>query len=386
MRRPLNSPAIDPARCKRRILLSVVGLSPQVVTETLYALVVTRDPPFVPTEIRLCTTREGRERALLTLLDGDDPAFRAFCRDYGRDGLARALRPEWIEVIPDPAGGTLADIVTPEDNAACADAVTASIRRLTADADAALHVSIAGGRKTMSFLAGYALSLFGREQDRLSHVLVAEPFQSHPQFFYPPPKPRVLFGPGSRPIRTDAAGVSLAEIPFVRLRTGLPHSLLDGRASFSETVRLAEEALQRPTLAVDLERKSFLMNGHAVTLPDTLFLWYSWFAMRRSRNLPVEGALNWREVRSEELVQFCQWAMPHADRTCETLRRTLRAGMTKEYFEEKKARVNRALRQSLGPLASRFALKPFGSRPLTRIGLDLPRSAIVITEPRARTA
>ena len=32
-----------------------------------------------------------------------------------------------------------------------------------------MHVSIAGGRKTRGFLAGYTLSLLGRPQDRLSH-------------------------------------------------------------------------------------------------------------------------------------------------------------------------------------------------------------------------
>jgi CRISPR-associated protein (TIGR02584 family) len=35
-------------------------------------------------------------------------------------------------------------------------------------------MSIAGGRKTMGFYAGYALSLYGRAQDRMSHVLVEE--------------------------------------------------------------------------------------------------------------------------------------------------------------------------------------------------------------------
>jgi CRISPR-associated protein (TIGR02584 family) len=48
-----------------------------------------------------------------------------------------------------------------------------------------LHVSIAGGRKSMGFFAGYAFSLFGRTQDRLSHVLVNDPFESFPDFYFP---------------------------------------------------------------------------------------------------------------------------------------------------------------------------------------------------------
>ena len=54
---------------------------------------------------------------------------------------------------------------------------------------ASLHVSIAGGRKTMGFYVGYALSLFARDQDRLSHVLVPPSLESRQDFFYPPPPP-----------------------------------------------------------------------------------------------------------------------------------------------------------------------------------------------------
>lgn len=63
----------------RRILVSVTGMTPQVVTETLYAL-VTQDHA-VPTEIHLITTANGRNRALRDLLDSQTGQFHAFCRD-----------------------------------------------------------------------------------------------------------------------------------------------------------------------------------------------------------------------------------------------------------------------------------------------------------------
>ncbi len=40
----------------RRILLAVTGLTPQVVTETLYALACRPQTPWVPDEIHLVTT------------------------------------------------------------------------------------------------------------------------------------------------------------------------------------------------------------------------------------------------------------------------------------------------------------------------------------------
>ena len=53
---------LPPAAYPRRILLAVTGLSPQIVTETLHALAVGGEQPFVPTEIHLITTAEGAER------------------------------------------------------------------------------------------------------------------------------------------------------------------------------------------------------------------------------------------------------------------------------------------------------------------------------------
>ena len=43
----------------RRILLCVSGMSPQIVTETLYALACARSPAWIPDEIHLISTRDG---------------------------------------------------------------------------------------------------------------------------------------------------------------------------------------------------------------------------------------------------------------------------------------------------------------------------------------
>jgi CRISPR-associated protein (TIGR02584 family) len=54
--------------CAHRVLLAVTGLSSQVVTETLYALAVERR--WVPTRVRVVTTRCGGEEARAALLGG----------------------------------------------------------------------------------------------------------------------------------------------------------------------------------------------------------------------------------------------------------------------------------------------------------------------------
>ncbi len=159
-----------PEAFSRRILVAVCGLSPQILTETLYALAVVGQPSFVPTEIHLLTTREGAHRARLTLLHPDGGKFHQLCRDYGLPRIA--FDTGHIHLIADPGGDALDDIRSPRENEYLADHITQAIRQHTLDTQAALHVSMAGGRKTMGYYAGYALSLFGRQQDRLSHVLV----------------------------------------------------------------------------------------------------------------------------------------------------------------------------------------------------------------------
>ena len=75
------SPAA-PASYPRRVLLAVCGLSPQIVTETLYALAADAHAPFIPTEVHLITTQEGARRADLSLLSADLGWFHRLCSDY----------------------------------------------------------------------------------------------------------------------------------------------------------------------------------------------------------------------------------------------------------------------------------------------------------------
>lgn len=303
-----------PAGFPRRVLLAVSGLSPQIVTETLYALAVAapQDQRFIPTEIEVVTTAEGAQRVRRHLLADEDGAFARLCRDYGLPPIAfDAAR---VRTVRGADGKPLADIRSAEDNACLADAITARVRELTADDSCALHVSLAGGRKTMGYYAGYALSLFGRAQDRLSHVLVNEPFESAPEFWYPRPRPELLrlraqpgllggqcdaaddaatapgpAGPASTRHTADTADarVSLAMIPFVRLRQGLPRALLEGRSGFAETVAAAGDALAPPRLRLHLQARTVEADGQRIVLQPAPFAFLAALASRALHGRPA---------------------------------------------------------------------------------------------------
>ncbi|MCS6952952.1 MAG: CRISPR-associated ring nuclease Csm6 [Bryobacterales bacterium] len=373
----------DGAEFPRRVLLAVCGLSPQVLTETVYALAVKRRPPFLPTEIHLATTEEGARRARLTLLGRSPGWFHKLCKEY-RLGPIR-FGEEQIHVLAGEGGARLADIRTREDNEKAADQIAELVRQFTSDERTALHVSIAGGRKTTGFYAGYALSLFGRPQDRMSHVLVSAPFESHPEFYFPTRQSRIIYTPppDSRPLDTRTAEVTLAEIPFVRLRKLLPPRLLAGGLSYAELVKATEETLGGPELVFEMGRGRVRAGGQAVRLRPAELAFYSWMARRRLSGrepvpCPSDGAPE--RAHAEEFLAEYRRTEPGAAAE-ERARAALRGGMEKSYFLERKSRVNRALEEALGPGAWPYKVQGFGKRPETRFGLALEPGQIRYADP-----
>jgi CRISPR-associated protein (TIGR02584 family) len=348
------------ATARRRVLLAVTGLSPQVVTETIYAL-WKRDPLLVPTEVHLITTVHGAEHARLNLLS---PAIGWLERLRLEYTLPPILFPSaHIHLIPGADGAALEDIRTPEDNVHAANFITELVRRLTQDEDSALHVSIAGGRKSMGYFLGYALSLFGRAQDRLSHVLVSAPFESHREFYYPSRTERPIHvKQGDKEIAYDCrtAQVDLAWIPFVRLRAAQHRPLVEGQARFSDCVSAVQEALAERGLVIDLKAKRIHAGGTTIRLPPTELAFLSWFARRaKAGQPPLPGLTNkdedghglaYRDQFKAELMRID----PLLDEDGKTLGAFgLRGGMLREYFNTKNSKLNTTLKDKLGALAAR---------------------------------
>lgn len=373
----------DPASYPRRILLAVTGLSPQVVTETLYALAVKARPSFVPTEIHLVTTLQGKEHARLNLLSGDPGWFHRLRADYALPQIA--FDPEHIHVLSGPDGAPLADIRTREENDHAADTITRLVAQLTADDEAVLHVSLAGGRKTMGYYLGYALSLFGRPQDRLSHVLVSPPpFESHPQFFYPTPRECVIhtLDREQRPLDCRDAVVTLAEIPFVRLREGLAPRLLDGRARLTEIVAAANRATLPPRLVLDVRNGQVIADDQPIELSRTEFALAAWLAERALADAPE---VDWtQDAEVDAFLGVASRVMGPMSGQYVGVERTLRERrgdpkLLGDYFEPHKSRVNKAIEAVLGrTAAARYTIARTGQRGRSRYLLPLAPDQIEI--------
>jgi CRISPR-associated protein (TIGR02584 family) len=244
-------------------LLAVTGLSPAIVTETLWALAM-RTPRVLPRRVVFVTTLTGAlaiEEQLFTPLE-EWKGMSVW------DSLRKSLKagpdeliaePPQVISIPDPSSGRavlLDDIRTPAENQAAAEFIFSRVWDVVRDKDCHLIASVAGGRKTMGALLHSAVSLIGREDDLITHVLVSPPFDTLPGFFYPAqPQCPLHDSRSGRVYEAARAEITLAEVPFVPLRNrfkeldDLPGSFLTLRETLSQ--RLKQDAEREIPIRID---------------------------------------------------------------------------------------------------------------------------------------
>ncbi len=230
-------PAQPAAAPPRAILLAVVGISPAILTETVWALAQgdDRHPPVIPDEVVAITTRQGRDKINAQLLSdasaGDGRSIWQSLRQalLGTEAATDPRLTLRVEIIarPNPRTGQwmlLEDILSPEDNLAAAEFIFQHVRTHSSANDTRLIASLAGGRKTMSSLLHAAFSHLARPQDRLTHILVNEPFDGavQPLFFYPDQSQQKLKDRSGKVWTAREARLLLADVPFAPMRLRFP--------------------------------------------------------------------------------------------------------------------------------------------------------------------
>ena len=184
------------------------------------------------------------------------------------------------------------DIRSAEENAQAADFILNALSPYAVSEDCRVIASIAGGRKTMGALLYGAMTLVAKETDRITHVLVSEPFEMCREFFYPAQPGSGLEGYDAVtkqkfPIRARDAVVDLADIPFVPLRNGFrEHG--EGSMGFGGLVRryskeLRREATEKPVLNLDLAKSVLTVDGIPIPLTGREVLGVA-FLYNRLRN------------------------------------------------------------------------------------------------------
>ncbi len=268
----------------KTILITVSGMSPAIITETVWAL-ATEKPPVIPDEVIVITTLKGETDIQRLLLDPANGWKGASVWDTLRTSVFKECKiaPDSRKLqmairiidLPGNAGVRVkaADIRTREENAEAADFILNTLSPHAIAEDCHVIASIAGGRKTMGALLYGAMTLVAKETDRVTHVLVNEPYEMCRTFFYPAqPLKKLEAGPPGKTVTVDAskALIELADLPFVPLRNGFQH-LGDGKLGFHGLVNrysteLKRSTDQKPAISLDSQNSTLTINGLVLEL------------------------------------------------------------------------------------------------------------------------
>ena len=264
----------------KEVLIFVAGTTPQIITETIYAL-IHQNPPINPDEIYVITTTHGKRLIKKNLIDSG--RFKEFCKEFNVP--ENILDEDSIVIVKGHNGNPLDDIKEADDNKSLGDFITGFIRDRAGDDKTRLHCSLAGGRKTMSFYMGSALQLFGRPWDKLYHVLVTPEFESNPDFYYKPKKDRVLKKNGKE-LHTRDAQIFLAELPFIRIKDKIP---LNGK-SFKELVEEGQKeidtSLTQPFIFINLKERVVTIGEKDIEFKPFHLVFYAYLLKQKVEKCP----------------------------------------------------------------------------------------------------
>ncbi|MGO9200727.1 MAG: CRISPR-associated ring nuclease Csm6 [Limisphaerales bacterium] len=410
---PAESPASSPNSTApegagaQTVLISVTGQSPAVLTETIWAL-AEEQPAIVPDRVVVITTSAGRKMMIQELFEPADNCvwdrLRAMFRAGGHDITNRLQFGQtsddirvftWFDALA-RRKVELADITNEEQNLAAADFIMEQVRGLAAD-NVRLVGSVAGGRKTMGALLFAVMSLIGRRDDLMTHVLINEPFDSprlKPRFYFPlsPPVVHTLTDLDGNPVRdregkpvtrrTDEAKILLGRIPFVALRTLFERDVVES-TTYSVLVQRCQvrsEEYARKNVRLRIHRSRLLVdvNGHEIPTSISQHLYLLFLAERAVAEEPElpSYAAAWTEFN-----QFSQATQSRADaRELNDWRHDAARQFDNTSFERFCVKVKNELQTKLASTSAKAALLYPLLPAARRFSLHLPPDQITLVD------
>jgi len=264
----------------REVLIFVAGATPQIITETIYALAM-QNPPVYADELCIITHSYGKKLIQQKLVN--EGILQQLCREYGIPQLT--ITDNTFLVIADQSGKELEDIRTVADNEQAGDQIAAFLRAKASEPSVRLHCSLSGGRKTMTHYMGIAFQLFARQWDRLYHVMVAPEFEKVEQFFYPPKQPQQLSvrnSKGEITINTADANVSLVPLPMIYLRDKVPSQATTIRQIVAEGQKEIDMAATQRPVRINLAERTLYIGDTLIDLsPIQLMLYTTFLNLKR---------------------------------------------------------------------------------------------------------
>jgi CRISPR-associated protein Csx14 len=367
-------------------LLAVCGLSPQVITETVYALA---GQQRLPSKIRILTTRSGRQACVSRLFDGGCGAWYRMLDDLDIPVDSIDFSPDSLQVVKTKDGSAIDDISGEAENEAFVNACLQLAWKYSRNQNGSVFYSIAGGRKTMGAALAFAAQSYGRQQDRIFHVLISPEFESNRDFYYPPKVPQEieLRDAKGEPVRksTRYARVELIALPFVSFRDRLGGDILeqprDPATLISSLVR--EEPAR---LEIDLIQHKLRWKKRECDLRPSLLALYVLFAEIRKEATCASDCSACDECRptvstiltlQPRLSRIYSSIDPRKDPT--EMSTSGIFNLTPDNFQSYLSKIKKQLEQSFGlQEAPQLQIHSYGRRPTKGYGLELKKEQIVL--------
>ncbi|MFN0077911.1 MAG: CRISPR-associated ring nuclease Csm6 [Prosthecobacter sp.] len=259
------------------ILLMGAGTAVPVISETVWAL-AHEEPPVMPHRVVVITTTFGRDNILQAFFNDDKQwenlrsVLIGKLQDTVPDVAGRVLfdrdRDLLVPTAPNQAGAEepLQDIRSTVQTHVMGDFILRVLRDIISRGAERVITSVAGGRKTMGASLASALTVCGRLQDRLTHVLVSDGLDEgiwRPRFLFPDPqigcyeqlKDRSADAVVVKTVERDQIKLELVDAPFPRLGEVLTTEGDDVRSleasvdALMKRLRLLEAQAEQVTLA-----------------------------------------------------------------------------------------------------------------------------------------
>jgi CRISPR-associated protein (TIGR02584 family) len=250
---------VNPEKSGKRIFIATIGTVP-ILTETLYALCFDDDgkekeTPWVPDEIHVIATIYSLPPLeKIICVESDGPLYTI----YSSLSAKKSPPPVFIHIPLKKSDVPLtlswqnrqnglgsiekSNLIEDITNVGDVDLMYVCIQNVFVDAveeaNSEIHLSIAGGRKTMSAHALSVIQLFGRPNDSASHTLVSpNEFEFGNTGFWHPKHSLVPYDFKTGEARKATgdldpknAKIELVEVPFVVTSSGLSKTQISGMA------------------------------------------------------------------------------------------------------------------------------------------------------------
>lgn len=269
-------------------LIATIGSSPSVLTETIWKL---NEQNQRPDEVIVLTTSHGKSELNRQLFD--NRVWDAMCGHMEISTRDIEFPTKNIHVLKNADDSSSDDLRTYDDCMRFGDLVMEVVRKQCSDPEKTVYVSIAGGRKTMGAQLMSAMQVFGRERDKIYHVLIDDRFETA-GFYYPAQNKQLIEG-RKGPVTASDAEIELFEVPFIPIGQYLGLKLSQGQTfqSYREQV-MADLYAKTFRFTLDPAKRVVYIGGdrsNEVILSARPFMWLLYFALKNAQNGDITNVI-----------------------------------------------------------------------------------------------